>query len=758
MSFVAELKRRKVIRVAIAYVIGAWLLLQLAEVLSELLNLPDKIGPIVVAVVAIGFPVVVVLAWMFELTASGLKRDDEVSDNERSSGKFINVAVVGLLLVALSYFVWESRFQTPTESGSTSTTIQQSGPAAHDAASDVPYIGRSVAVLPFESFSTEPGDAAFADGLTDTILHQLAQIEALKVIARNSTFQFKGSNRDVREIGEILDVETVLEGSVQRAGNRVRVIAQLVSTRDGAHVWSESFDESLDNIFELQDNITSDIVNAFQISLSAAEQDRLLRAGTSNPDAYRLVIEAQGVDRDFDELVVIEPENDERLQLLLQAVELDPDYALAWANVSRTWNGLAFATDSPLARERYIEESLRAAETALALDDSLALSHAARGWVSHRQGETLEAARYFRRALDIDPNNLGAMSGLALQLGRSDPEEALQILERTHKLDPTSTIIYRQKHFALLTLGRVDEAMEQLKLAIEAEPDLGLYYADLTFLLSQSGRPDEAARYNSQLLALNPTTQDGHLAMARAWLSAMEAGRAMEWIELTLASRPGAESALITKIAILEAVGDLDGAARVLESIPVTDGNRWFLPLNRSVLCLRLRQAECTRQQLDQLLVALDEAKARGFASPDFDLFPAQVEMLLSEQLDPSSSTVRDSARIVLNILGQDMSGRWGPAFMTNAGAMARLGNVDEAMALLFSSLEVAGGAVFNEDLLGMRAEDSLMLDPLRGHPDFPRWLAAHKERRDAMRERMQTMERNGDIMPVRQADRLIRS
>ncbi|MDH3903617.1 MAG: hypothetical protein OES90_10405, partial [Xanthomonadales bacterium] len=308
MSFLNELKRRKVIRVSIAYLIGAWLLLQLTEVLSELLNLPDTIGPIVVSVVVIGLPIVVVLAWMFEITSDGLKRDRDIADAERSSGRVINVLVIGLLLVSLGYFIWESRFQKEV-SLSTGTELADGETETGDTAIGPHAVGRSIAVLPFESFSSDKDNEYFADGLADTLLHKLAQISDLKVIARNSSFQFKGSNKDVREIGQLLGVETILEGSVQRAGEQVRIIAQLIRTQDGVHIWSQSFEGTTGDIFDLQDQVASRIVDQFQLSLSDAEQARMLRDSTDNPEAYDLVIRALNQARTVDEMVDMRAED-----------------------------------------------------------------------------------------------------------------------------------------------------------------------------------------------------------------------------------------------------------------------------------------------------------------------------------------------------------------------------------------------------------------------------------------------------------------
>jgi len=441
VSVFSELKRRKVIRVSIAYIVGAWLLLQLTEVLSTLLKLPDTIGPVVVGIVAIGFPIVVVFAWMYELTSDGLKRDHDVADTDRSSGRTINVLVISLLMVALGYFVWESRFQQEA-SNSEGKQIADGTAETDDTQVEPQAVGRSIAVLPFESFSGDKENEYFADGLADTLLHKLAQITDLKVIARNSSFQFKGSNKDVREIGQLLGVETILEGSVQRSGEQIRIIAQLVRTSDGVHIWSQSFDGAAGDIFDLQDQVTSSIVDQFQLSLTAAEKARVLRDSTNNPEAYDLVIRALNQERNIDEMTDTRAEDDEKIRLLKKAVELDPNYALAWTNLARAWSGLAFAADSKQDQDKFIAEAQKAADEAMRLDPTLEEAHIAMGWVAHRKNESLEAARHFRKALEMNPNSLSALSGLALQIGSSDPEQSLKLLNRVHELDPNILPFY----------------------------------------------------------------------------------------------------------------------------------------------------------------------------------------------------------------------------------------------------------------------------------------------------------------------------
>ena len=241
-SFYTELRQRKVIRVAAAYIVGAWVTLQFFDLVLENIEAPRWIMLLVMAVLAIGFPLALVLAWAFDITPTGIRA---VPARSRA----FTLLVVGISLAVVGWLGW-ALYDSAIWSGD--------GPQA---AGEVGRI-ESIAVLPFENLSSVAEDVYFADGLADTLLHKLAQLRSLKVIARNSSFQFRGTNRDTREIGDILDVDALLEGTVQRQGGQVRIIAQLIDTSDGSHIWSGTFDDAFENIFDLQDRVTESVVGA----------------------------------------------------------------------------------------------------------------------------------------------------------------------------------------------------------------------------------------------------------------------------------------------------------------------------------------------------------------------------------------------------------------------------------------------------------------------------------------------------------------
>ena len=281
-GFLSELKRRKVYRVAIAYVVVAWVALQFFDLVLENLNMPDRVMQSVMAVIAIGFPIVLVLAWAFDITSDGIKATPGRS-------KSFGALIVVVSLAALGFAAWTFSGGDRVETRPEASASRRAGPWV--AKEEIRAID-SIAVLPFESFSENQSDEYFADGLADTLLHKLAQLPNLKVIARNSSFQFKGTNKDAREIGTILEVAALLEGSVQRQGDQVRIIAQLIDPAHGAHLWSGTFDDTIQNIFELQDRIAADIMLELQISISEQDRRRVFRNGTDSPEAYELLMRA----------------------------------------------------------------------------------------------------------------------------------------------------------------------------------------------------------------------------------------------------------------------------------------------------------------------------------------------------------------------------------------------------------------------------------------------------------------------------------
>jgi TolB-like protein len=327
-SLFAELKRRNVIRMAGLYLVGAWLLTQVASTVFPAFDVPGWALRALIIVLAIGFVPALIFAWVFELTPEGIKRDAEVKPEESiapQTARRMDRTIIVVLIIALVYFCFDKFVLGPRREVAAAISATQAarptpaGVAAPVAAEVSP---KSVAVLPFVNMSGDPKNEFFSDGITEEILNALAQIPDLKVAARTSAFAFKGKDPDLRHVGEVLAVAHVLEGSVQRSGDDVRITAQLIDTRSGFHLWSEKYDRKLTNIFAVEDEISKAIADKLQLQLAGARASGT--GNTSDAQAHELYL------RGLPLLAARGPGLRDAIAAFGKAVELDPKYAQAW--------------------------------------------------------------------------------------------------------------------------------------------------------------------------------------------------------------------------------------------------------------------------------------------------------------------------------------------------------------------------------------------------------------------------------------------
>ena len=316
MSLFAELHRRNVFRVALAYVVVAWILLQVADTLAPALLLPEWVTRFVAFLLILGFPLAIFFAWAFELTPDGIKPEKAVSSEDsiaQRTGRKLNVLIISLLAIAVGFFAWDS-FRVEE--------IQQQPISAEDTEtlSDVVSSRLSIVVLPFVNISNDPEQEYFSDGLSEELLNLLTKIPQLRVTSRTSAFSFKGKDFTIAEVGTALNVDHVLEGSVRRSGDEIRITTQLIKVSDDTHLWSDTWDRKFENVFEIQDEIAGEVVNALKIQLV----DELPHAYVTAPAAYDLYLQALPlIDRQTESSVTAAE------SLLLQLLEIDPDYAPA---------------------------------------------------------------------------------------------------------------------------------------------------------------------------------------------------------------------------------------------------------------------------------------------------------------------------------------------------------------------------------------------------------------------------------------------
>ena len=451
-SFWGELKRRNVVRVAVAYIIVGWLILQFADVLVPLLTLPEWVGRFIFLLLLVGFPLALFFAWAYELTPEGLKKEKDVDRSEsitHITGRKLDFVIIGILLVALALFAVERFVLLPDRAPSieaskeiVATEVQQ-----------------SIAVLPFVNMSSDSEQEYFSDGLSEEILNLLTKIPALKVIGRTSSFAFKGKNEDLRVIGQMLGVKTVLEGSVRKSGERVRITAQLVDVSDGSHIWSETYDRTMTDIFAVQDDVAAAIIDALHIHVST---NPTRGRPTENTEAYALFLKARA---SFNATEWQDVE-----EILLKTVELDPKFAEAYEMLAFTyWYQAGWFVASAEVQQLTGE----AAAKALALDPDLTFAQAlfASGNVeTYSFQREIEA---FEQAVREEPGKTEILEALVYDLVVAGYlRETLRLAERWVDLEPLSLAANYYLADALYAVGRTSEAVAAFEVVDQLDHDL----------------------------------------------------------------------------------------------------------------------------------------------------------------------------------------------------------------------------------------------------------------------------------------------
>jgi TolB-like protein len=492
VSLLAELKRRNVFRVAALYGAVAWLLLQIGDVVVEPLELPAWTMKVLIFLLAAGFVVAVVIAWIFELTPEGLKRDSGAFDRTIFASavrRSLNAAIAVTLLVAAGWFVW-SRFSSDEKDGS----------AARDDTDTRAPAARTLAVLPFASMSSNEDDGYFADGLSEELLNLLAGIDGLKVAGRTSSFYFKGRNEDLRAIGRQLGVANILEGSVRRAGTRVRVTAQLINAEDGFHLWSETYDRELSDVLELQDDIGRKVADALEVQLlgGANKPKDAKPRPTVDPEAYRLYLVARSKvrERGVENLR-------SALELFREATRHDPAFAnayagesialgLLWGNHGEGDTAAPYAAAEAAARKA-LELDAKSSDANAAMGRTLALREAADGV------KLPDTRRYLERALTLDPGSATAAYWLArFESREGNVERALELYDRVLALDPLEFIAGAARAELLSSLGRRDEALAEFERLSRVYPDNDTLLRNYAGIAMTWGQFDRALALSDQ--------------------------------------------------------------------------------------------------------------------------------------------------------------------------------------------------------------------------------------------------------------------
>jgi len=484
LSLFNELKRRNVIRVSIAYIVMAWLVMQVADVILNNIVAPAWVFHVLLLFVAVGFPFAVFFAWAFELTPDGLKREYEVDRSQSitpHTGKKLDRMIIVVLVLALGYFTYDKFISSPSREAALLEARARVA-AGQDATSG---FDRSIAVLPFINMSDDAGNEYFSDGLSEELLNLLAKIPELKVASRSSSFQFKGEKIDVKEAAQKLNVAHVLEGSVRKSGKQIRITAQLIKADDGYHLWSETYDRSLDNIFAIQDEISAAVVAALKVELLG----EVPKAEVVNAEAYTLFLKARYLYSKWGK------ENFESaIEAFRQALIIEPEYADAWASLSVAY--LTQTTSGYRPRDEGLALARDAVDRALSYNPGLAAAWARLSLIQSRfDWDWAGAEESVQKALDLAPDDYRVLSAAGSLSGTLDRlDDALAYYRRILDKEPLELISLYNVAEVLLKQGRLDESEAAFRRLLELNPEDWGTHTQLAIILLKQGKPQEAWR------------------------------------------------------------------------------------------------------------------------------------------------------------------------------------------------------------------------------------------------------------------------
>ena len=484
MSFFEELKRRKVFRVATTYAVVAWILMQIGEVTFPALNIPEWVMSTLVVVLLSGFPIAVIFAWIFDKTPQGYIKTDS-PETENIGGMNVKVdnrpfylqkrniiLVLGLLVGVL----------IGTYGGSTLTS-----PDADD---------KSVAVLPFDNLGSDENDEIFSDGITEDIISQLSNIKDIRVIARTSVLQYKGTTKNIVDIAKELGVNTILEGSVRRIGEDVRIVSQLIDIKKDDHLWAGTYDRKMKNIFEVQTDVAKKIAYALKSKLSPEEESRIDQVPTQNLEAYTLY--KKGKEKYYE---YTESGYRESIDYYKRALNVDPIFALAYSGLGDSYGQLFSNTRDTL----YRDLGFAAAEKSLKINENLAEGYKALALLFAYTGDSNNSLKYNLKTIQLKPGFSDAIGNVGLRYrNKGDLSEALEWYLKAHKMDPFN----RRNHWHV---GFTHELLGEYKIAEDLYLEGLLKHNDsfeclsaLVFYHLNFSRPNKAKYYLDELLRLRP--------------------------------------------------------------------------------------------------------------------------------------------------------------------------------------------------------------------------------------------------------------
>ena len=560
MQMFEELKRRNVFRVGLAYAMVSWLVLQITDVAVPLLELPRWAGKLVFLLLAVGLPIVLVIAWAFEVTPTGIKLQSELDKTPSArtpNHRRLDIVIMGVMAVALTYFAINHDWGG-------SQGHRDIGTAS----------GQSIAVLPFVNRSALDGDEFFVDGVHDDLLTLLSRLGDLKVISRTSVEQFRGTRLSIPEVARKLGVATVLEGSVQRAGGQVHINVQLIDAANDEHLWAEAYDRELtaENMFAIQGDIANVIAQALQAVLTIDEQSRVANVPTLNFAAYEEYL------RGRQKLVSREiPDLRQAVDHFHTAIRLDPDYAMAYAGLAEVYQLLLNYGDMSAAETVPLMDA--AVNSALGLDPKLGEAQLAKAFLLQVRGLGDETVITFEKAIELAPGYAPSYHRLGEHFrgNLNRPDLALPLIRSALELDPLSPVINITLAEVLSDLARYDEALEQADHTIEIAPTYAsAYNVKAQFMAFLFGRLDQALELYEYSAELDPHSVGVYVNLAQMYSQLGDDALAISYIEHGLELGPEYIFSHFTATEVYLVAGDRERALRHARKAHALEKGFWF--------------------------------------------------------------------------------------------------------------------------------------------------------------------------------------
>jgi TolB-like protein len=485
----SELRRRNVVRVGIAYVVLSWVALQVGDVLFDIFGTPDWVGKTLAVLLVLGFPFACLFAWAFELTPEGIKKTRDVDLSEsitHSTGRRLNYVIIAALVVALGYFIWERQ--------DLAQRAEQPAQVAEEA------LDRSIAVLPFVNMSSDQEQEWFADGLTEEILNALARTPDLLVASRTSSFQFKGQNTDISEIAAKLGVAHVLEGSVRRGGERLRVTAQLIRASDGFHLWSETFDRMPEDVIAIQEDVAFEIASALNTAMDPEALRQMVSVGTASIAAYEAYLEGLSHEGRSGSSGNVENWNVAQ-EAFARAVSQDPQFTQAWFHLAIYWGSQLDMTNvgsevSGLGEDEVFVHFTEAIDNAISTSTNDAWTSLFRSMKAQHDSRWIDARNHILNFVREYPNDINGLLELYSALGNlRDIEGARRHLDKLVKMSHDDPLALNGVINGLLFVGLVEEALKLARDVLDRYPEHSFLVYQSHRALLWGGHVEEARRW-----------------------------------------------------------------------------------------------------------------------------------------------------------------------------------------------------------------------------------------------------------------------